>query len=155
MWVWSRDLSINIGDAILSADAPAFKAQLGFDMKQNAVLHELVHAYDNGVFSYSDEFLDLVGWVRLGQGFVLKGVDPTEMIAFIEQMKTLQEEKNFQKLLAINRKFGIKHGFPSGYAMNNPQECFAEIAAYVFYDPHVRDYMNPEWIEWFQRTVLN
>jgi hypothetical protein len=153
MWVWPDDRSINVGDKIFGDST--FEGQVGFDLQKELVFHEVVHAFEQGKLSYSKEFLDLIRWVRVGDVYMVRGVEPMEIVTLMERMAFLLENNRFEEMVELNRKVGLRHGFPSGYAMLNPQECFAELAAYIHYDPNVRDYMKPEWIEWFHRNVLN
>ncbi len=155
LWVWGVDKSINIADGILnSGDSPLLDPYSKIDIRVFSVFHEMVHAFSMKL-AESKEFLDLIGWVPEGTGHIIRGIAPEEMVLAMTQMKKLSNEKKYEELLKLNREFGIKHGFPSAYSMTIPQECFADLAAYIYLDPKVDEYLKPEWIAWFRKNVLN
>ena len=150
-WVWSVDKSVNISDFVFFASTLRDPIS-NYDFAQKTLVHELGHAYDNG--SIGEDFLKLTGWQESGGKWALRNVDMTEVNATYAEVRRLgfeglSDPPKLIEAMRLNRDFGIKHGFPTVYAMTNPSECFAEILAHVLVDPAHAQYLKPEVVEWF------
>lgn len=155
-WVWGVDKSINISDFVFFAGAPRDPIS-GYDFAQKTFVHELAHAYDNGTIGA--DFLELVGWQQVDGAWTLRGVDMAEVNSTYAEVKRigfegLNDPPKLVEAMRLNRDYGMKHGFPTVYAMTNPSECFAEIAAHILVDPAHARYLSFDVVEWFNGLVI-
>lgn len=86
--------------------------------------------------------------------WVLKGVDESAIVSMFRKMKELIYSGHLEEAVKLNREFGLRHGFPTGYAMINPVECLAELSSYIYYDPRAKEYLRPEVMSWVRENVL-
>jgi len=152
-WVWIYDNSINISDLALVPNLPKDPIG-GFELQKVAILHEFSHAFSSNEIELMDEFYKLTGWSKHGDAYVLANTDIREVYKIISQSHSLMLAGQIEEAIKLNRNYGIKHGFPTAYAMVNPGECFAEIASHVFFDSRIHEYLKPEIIDWAQKRVL-
>lgn len=153
-WVWGRDLSINFSDFAFIPGFPPDPLS-GFSVQSEAVLHEFAHAFSFNEPELMREFNQLVGWTQVGEdSWELVGASKLQVHQVVTRLRELMLAGKIEEALRLNRKYGVSHGFPTSYSMLNPDECFAEIAAHIYFDPRVEEYLKPEIIHWFREKVL-
>lgn len=155
MWVYGPDLSINIADrffAIRLKNDPVS----GYPIKQMIFMHELVHAFDVDLtLAMGREFLQLVGFEpNVNGSWHLRNVDSSEIDAQVRAWLSLNTQGREAEGYRAMRTYAMARGYPSAYAMTNPVEMFAELAAHLAFDPLAERYMDPRVVTWFDRNVF-
>ena len=119
--------------------------------KKINILHEMVHLYDLATHHAvkNSNFNDVVGWEweKEKNRFGIRNVDYDIVENQFREILNLVKQKKSKKAYALDRKLGIKYGFPTLYSMTSKAECFAEFLAYYVLDPNSKNYMNANIIE--------
>lgn len=156
-WVWGVDRSVNISDLVFFPNVPRDPIS-NYNFAKRTIFHELAHAFDAGTIG--QEFLDLIGWKFVNGEWVLNGIDMQDVQRTYSEVRRLGfeglNEGDLRKVAAslrLNREYGMRYGFPTVYAMTNPSECFAEIAAHIFVDPAYSSYLKPEIVSWIKSRI--
>lgn len=126
----------------------------GLDRKQLVILHELAHVFDlSGDYSSQDSFLDLLKWSYKDGAWSPKGVSSYYIKDSFSLILETVKNEGLEKGYALDRKFGLEHGYPTLYAMTSFQESFAELLAYSILDPYAGEYMSKGVVSYFERLV--
>ena len=124
-------------------------------IQEITVLHEIMHAFDyKNRFSHSAEFLELTGF-KASEFLGLSTFKVTEE-ELAKAQKKYHELKTTDQRRAqeFEREFSMDYGMPSLYSMKDPQEAFAEIATYIYFDATANQYLELSLIEYIDVHVL-
>ena len=144
---------------------PIFK-NIGYSVADIALLHELLHAFDedNQLISYNYR---LLGWDTPGNlsndAFTLtqfpqlanSWITNTEVAKIKEELIPLLSSSGPWEVYLLAREKVRKSGYPTIYSIvGGPLESFAELGAYIALDPSAPIYIPSKTVKWFQENVL-
>jgi hypothetical protein len=118
------------------------------------LLHELFHAIDGPFGRYS--VAGRVFRIAVGQE-ILTPAEKEAHGVFVASQRQLFAARELPKLQREDRKFGLSlsaKAFPSGKALTNELEGFAEIGAYLVLDPNARTYLKPSVVAFFDERIF-
>lgn len=77
-----------------------------------------------------------------------------ELAMFNLGRNMLNTQNRKWEALKLEREFGMSKGLPRFYSTSNPAEAFADVVAFIYFDPNVKSYLSPEMIEYIDKNVL-
>jgi hypothetical protein len=153
-WIYAPFQIIAVSD-VFFRPANGIRAFSRTTRREFALLHEIMHAFDMaaGQLSTDKEFMELTGWQWNGSQYINRHVPPAIVSEKMSDILNLWNSGHEQQAYELDRTTGMARGFPSIYALTSPQECFAELGAYILFDENVAKYLPPRWIDWFSRKL--
>lgn len=140
---------------------------LKFSAQDTFLFHEVLHAFDDD-FSVARSGSQFIGWGSVSpqknrdEIYFAKNFGDTANL-WITQNQVNRITSGFKALenLSLWEKYMIvrtetkKFGYPSWYAMDGgPVESFAEVGAFIAFDPEASSYIRPDTYKWFMENVL-
>lgn len=150
--------SIVILDKFFSREVPNDPIT-GVDFIKITLLHELAHAFDsNGKLSSAKEFYEEAGFVNLDEDIYIPQLEPTRssLAELARYQSSMMKKSNFfEEAEKFEREFGMKIGLPRLYSASNPAEAFADLVAYIYFDPKASGYISKKLLEYIDNNVLD
>jgi len=121
------------------------------------LVHELVHAFDNGRGSSEPGFTVVAGWVfKDNRWQYANRVSFSEYLGVYAATLTLNASGRYGEAWARDRSFATSMTFPlpTIQALASPDESFADILAHLIIDSRASTYLKPEVVGWFEKNVF-
>lgn len=139
---------------------------IGYSVADIALLHELLHAFDDDNFLVSHNYT-LIGW-DLPQNLSIDAFSIPELPQLANSWVTHSEISKIKSELTpllsssgpwevylMAREKAVKSGYPTIYSvLGGPLESFAELGAYIALDPLASSYIPLKTIKWYQENIL-
>ena len=153
--------SIDVNDLFFryAGATDGFSGTPGYALPAAILLHELVHGMDQGVYSESAEFSELVGFQRAPGGSPLavrSAEEQREWARFRDEKIRLLLDGQYEAAWRVDRTYAItilKGRVPTLAAVQDPLEAFAEIGAHLVLDPNARTQIDSRVIDYFNDAV--
>jgi hypothetical protein len=121
------------------------------------LLHELVHAYDDGKVSSREEFTSVTGW-WYGDSRWKYGnpVDVPSYRTVFAQTLMSYARGEYRDAWSRDRYFAtaMTVPLPTIQSLVSPDESFADILAHLILDERAATYLKPAVVEWFEEEVF-
>jgi hypothetical protein len=121
------------------------------------LVHELVHAFDDGRYSREGAFTSVSGWVLRNERWSY--TYPVDIPAYhrvFAQTLTSYARGRHEDAWVEDRTFATTMRFPlpTIQSLVSPSESFADILAHLIIDEQATTYLKPQIVDWFEAEMF-